>query len=129
MSTVKSNYQGQSVNFQGKKVTLTKDLSQSLASEMINAGLGHYFEGNPKGDKKERPVIKLEVVKKGGNGDAIEKGFNEPAEPAGAKSVPYSKQKNDDLIALIAERGLELGEAKTKAELVAILEADDNSNA
>lgn len=124
MYTVKAQYQGQSVNFQGKKVKLSTDLSQSVAGELVNAGLGRYFEGNPKGDKKERPVIKLEVVKKGGNGDAIEKGFNEPAAP---KSVPYSKQKNEDLVALINERGLELGEAKTKAELVAILEEADNA--
>lgn len=123
MNTVKANYQGQSVNFQGKKVTLSNDLNQQLAEEMVNAGLGHYFEGNPKGSKKDRMVIKLEVVKKGGNGDAIEKGFNEPTKTV----VPYAKQTNESLLALIAERKLELGEAKTKAQFIAILEAADNA--
>ena len=46
------------------------------------------------------------------------------SEPAAPK---YSDMKNDDLIAEINKRGLELGTASKKADYVAILEADDSS--
>jgi len=123
MSKVKSQFIGQTVNYQNKKVVLSNNIDQSLADQLINSGLGRYFEGNPSPAKRERPVVKLEVIKKGANADAIIAGFN--ADPAKTVSVPYNKQKNEDLIALISKRGLELGEAKTKAELVAILEESD----
>ncbi|HWL06731.1 MAG TPA: hypothetical protein VNQ99_17645 [Xanthobacteraceae bacterium] len=44
--------------------------------------------------------------------------------PAGdGEEVDLSKLKKDDLEALAAERGVDISEAKTKAEIVALLEA------
>lgn len=49
-------------------------------------------------------------------------------EDDGEGKVDYAKQKNDALKEEIEKRGLELGEATTKADFVAILEADDAAN-
>ncbi|CAN5436153.1 hypothetical protein BH09BAC1_BH09BAC1_04950 [soil metagenome] len=41
---------------------------------------------------------------------------------------PYSEQTNAELMKLITERKIELGTAKKKVELVALLVADDTNN-
>lgn len=134
MYTLKPAFNGATVNYQNKKVVLNKDLSEDLKTEMIASGLGRYFEGNPV-IKKEAKVVKFEVIKKGGNGDEIENGFKAAAKEAAddkANASPASKYDEfnfTDLKAQAAERNLPLGTAKSKAAVIAILEADDKANA
>jgi len=131
MYTVKPEFNGSSVNYQSKKVVLNDKLSEELKKEMIASGLSRYFVDNPV-IKKEAKVVKFEVIKKGGNGDEIENGFKEASADDKANASPASKYDGNtftELKAQAAERNLELGTAKSKAAVIAILEADDKANA
>lgn len=129
MYTVKPQFNGATVNYQTKKVVLNDKLSEEQKTEMIANGLSRYFVDNPV-IKKEAKVVKFEVIKKGGNGDEIENGFKNPAaDKANASDSKYDEFSFTELKGQAAERNLPLGTTKSKAAVIAILEADDKANA